>query len=44
MNQDTVHLLAGQKRDKDEYKDSHELIEVSKADIAGMMKAMEENL
>ena len=42
MHQDTVHLLAGQKKLKDEYKDHGMLPKINKSDMAGTMEAMEE--
>ena len=42
--EDTVPLLAGQKRLKDEYKDPDVLPNVNKEDIAGMMEAIKEYL
>ena len=40
----TIHLLAQQKRLKDEYNDPDELPKVNKADMAGMMESIEEYL
>ena len=40
----TVHLLMGQKRLKDEYKDPDMLHKVNKADMAGMMESIKEYL
>ena len=39
-----MHLLVGQKRLKDEYKDPSMLLKVNKANMAGMMEAIKENL
>ena len=44
VHEDTVHLIAGQKRLKDKYKDPDMLPKVNKADIAGMMESIEECL
>ena len=44
MGKDTVCLLAGQKRLKNEYKDSDILPKVNKADMAGTMEAIKEYL
>ena len=44
MHEDTVHLLAGQKRLEDECKDQDELSKVNKADVTWMMEAIEEYL
>ena len=42
VNEGTVHLLAGQKRLKDEYKDSNVLPKMNKSDMAGMMESIKE--
>ena len=39
-----MHLLVGQKRLEDEYKDLDVLPKVNKADIAGMMESIKEYL
>ena len=44
MHEDTVHLLTGKKRLKDEYKDPEMLHKINKSDMAGMMEAIKENL
>ena len=44
MHENTVHLLASQKRLKDKYKDPDMLFMINKADIAGMMETTEEYL
>ena len=44
MHEDTVHLLVGQKKLEDEYKDPDELPKISKSDMAGMMEANKEYL
>ena len=40
VDEDTVCLLAGQKRLKDEYKDPYMLPKINKADMAGMMESI----
>ena len=42
--EDTVHLVAGQKRLEDDYNDLDMLLKFNKDDMAGMMKAIEEYL
>ena len=42
--EDTVHLLAGQKRLKDKNKDQDVLPKVNKANMAGTMESIEEYL
>ena len=42
MREETVHLLAGKKKLKDEYKDPGMLSKVNKANMAGMMEAINE--
>ena len=42
MSEDKVHLLAGQKRLKDEYKDPDVLPKVDKTNMAGMMETIKE--
>ena len=42
VHEDAVHLLAGQKRLKDEYKDTDVLPKVNKVDMAGMMESIKE--
>ena len=42
--EDTVHLLTGQERLKDEYKDQNVLTKVNKADMAEMMESIKEYL
>ena len=42
--EDTVHLLAGQNRLKDDYKDPGMMPKVNKADTAGTMEAIKEYL
>ena len=44
VHEDTVHLLAGQKRLKNEYKDPDMLFKVNKAHKAGMIESIEEYL
>ena len=44
VHEDTVHLLAGQKRFEDKYKDPDMLPEVDNADMAGMMESIKEYL
>ena len=44
VQEDIVHLLAGQKRLEDKYKDPDVLPRVNKADMAGMMEAIKEYL
>ena len=44
VQEDTVHLLEGQKRLKDEYKDPDVLPKINKADMARMMKSIKEYL
>ena len=44
MHEDTVHLLAGQKRLEGEYKDMDMLPKINKSDMARMMEATEEYL
>ena len=39
-----MHLLPGQKRLKNEYKDPDVLHKVNKSDMAGLMKAIKESL
>ena len=42
VSEDTVHIIAGQKRLKDEYKDLDVLPKVNKADMTRIMEAIEE--
>ena len=44
MHENTVCLLAGQKKLKDEYKDLNVLPKINKSDIEGMMESIEEYL
>ena len=44
VHEGTVHLLAGQKRLKDEYKDPDVLPTVNKADMARTMQSIDEYL
>ena len=44
VNEDTVCLMTGKKKLKDEYKDPDVLPKVNKSDMAGMMEAIEEYL
>ena len=44
MYEDRVHLLAGQLRLKDEYKEPDMLPKVDKADMAGTMEAIKKYL
>ena len=44
MHEDTVHLQAGQKKLKNEYKDPDMLPKVNKSDMAGTMEAIKECL
>ena len=44
VNEDTLHLMTGQKKLKDEYKDPYKLPNINKSDIAGMMEAFKEYL
>ena len=44
VHEDTVCLLARQKKLKDEYKDPDVLPKINKSDMAGMMEAIEEYL
>ena len=44
MNKDTLHLMTGQKKLKDEYKDPNVLTKINKSEMAGMMEAIEEYL
>ena len=44
VHEDTVHLLAGQKRLKDEYKDPDVLPKINKSDMTGMMEVIKEYL
>ena len=40
VQEDIVHLLAGQKRLKDDYKDPDVLPEINKSDMAGKIEAI----
>ena len=40
VNNDTLHLIAGQKKLKDEYKEPHMLPKIYKSDMAGTMEAI----
>ena len=44
MHENTVHLLAGQKKLKDEYKDCDVLLKINKSDMAGTMEAIKKYL
>ena len=44
VHEDTVHLLAGQKKLKDDYKDPHVLPMINKSDMVGMMEAIKDYL
>ena len=44
VHEDTVCLLAGQKKYKEEYKDPDVLHKINKSDMTGMMEANEEYL
>ena len=44
VQEDTVHLLAGQKRIKDECKDPDVLPKVNKVDMTGTMESIKDNL
>ena len=44
VNKDTVCLVTGKKKLKDEYKDHNVLPEINKSDMAGTMEAIEEYL
>ena len=44
VHEDTVHLLAGQKKINREYKDPDVLPKVNKSDMAGTMEAIKEYL
>ena len=44
VNKGTVHLITGQKKLKDEYKDTKMLPKINKSDNAGTMEAIEEYL
>ena len=43
VHEDTVPLLAGQKKVEDEYKDTYVLPKINKSEMAGMMEAIEEH-
>ena len=42
VHEDTIHLLAGQKKLKDEYKDPDMLPKINKSDMTGTMEAIKE--
>ena len=42
VHEDKVHLIEGQKKLKDEYKDPDMLFKINKSDMARMMEAIEE--
>ena len=42
VHEETMHLLAGQKRLKDVYKDPDMLSKINKADMAGTMESIKE--
>ena len=42
VNEDTVHLMKGQKKLKDEYKDPNMLPKIKKSDMTGMMEGTED--
>ena len=44
VDEGTVHLLAGQKKLEDEYKDSNMLPKINKSDMAETMESIEEYL
>ena len=44
MHEDTVHLLAGQKKLEVKYKDSGMLPKINRYDMTGMMQVIEEYL
>ena len=44
VDENTVHLMAGQKKLEDEYKDSNVLLKINKSDMAGTMEAIKEYL
>ena len=44
VQEGTIHLLTGQKRFKDKYKDPNMLLEINKFDMAGTMEAIKEYL
>ena len=44
VKEETVHLSAGQKKLKDEYKDPDVLPKINKSDMAGKMKSIKEKL
>ena len=44
MHENTVHMLAGQKKLEDAYKDPDVLPNINKSDMAGMMEAIKEYL
>ena len=44
VHEDTVYLLAGQKKIKDDYKDTNVLPKINKFDIAWMMEVIKEYL
>ena len=44
MNEETVHILAGQKKLEYDYKDPNLLPKINKSDMAGMMETIEEYL
>ena len=44
VHKDTVHLLMGQKRLEDKYKDPDMLLKVNKADMAGKLVSIKEYL
>ena len=44
VHEDIMHLLAGQKKLKDEYKDIDMMPKINKSDMAGTMEAIKEYL
>ena len=44
VNENTVHLMTGQKKLKDEYKEPNMLPKINKSDMEGTMKAIKECL
>ena len=44
VNEETMHLLAGQKKLKDEYKDPNMLPKINKSYVAGTMESIKEYL
>ena len=44
VHEDTMHLLAGQKRLKDEYKHPEVFLRINKSDVAGKLETIEEYL